>query len=75
MELSFCDPSMIYEIIEDMISGIWKTILGVDIYKPFPRITYKKAMELVGKLTESKPFRIITFYDSMDPTNLIFVMI
>jgi aspartyl-tRNA synthetase len=49
MELSFCDPPMIYDIIEEMVSRIWKTVLDIDIYRPFPRITYEQAIECVGK--------------------------
>jgi aspartyl-tRNA synthetase len=48
MELSFCDPPMICGLVEDLVVGIWKYVLGTEICKPFPRITYEEAMEMVG---------------------------
>lgn len=39
---------MIYEIIEDLLGLVWKATLGIDLFKPFPRMTYKMAIEKVN---------------------------
>lgn len=48
VELSFPDEELIYSIHEELMATIWKKHLGVDVQKPFPRITYKEAMETYG---------------------------
>jgi aspartyl-tRNA synthetase len=48
VELSFPDEELIYFIHEELMATIWKKHLGVDVPKPFPRITYKEAMETYG---------------------------
>lgn len=48
VELSFPDEELIYSIHEELMATIWKKHLGVDVPKPFPRITYKEAMETYG---------------------------
>jgi len=48
VELSFPDEELIYSIHEELMATLWKKHLGVDVQKPFPRITYKEAMETYG---------------------------
>lgn len=48
VELSFPDEELIYSIHEELMAMIWKKHLGVDVPIPFPRITYKEAMETYG---------------------------
>ncbi|MDP4152677.1 MAG: aspartate--tRNA ligase [Bacillota bacterium] len=48
MELSFVEIDDIIEINEGFLKRLWKELMGVDIVTPFPRITYKDAMERYG---------------------------
>ncbi|NLM45916.1 MAG: aspartate--tRNA ligase [Firmicutes bacterium] len=48
IELSFCDREMILEMMERMVAHIFKGALGVEIPLPFPRLSYKEAMERFG---------------------------
>ncbi|MEX1010704.1 MAG: aspartate--tRNA ligase [Balneolaceae bacterium] len=47
-ELSFADEEMIYEIHEALMARLWKTHLNRTLKTPFPRITYKDAMDKYG---------------------------
>ena len=47
MEASFIDEEFIYEIIEELTVKIF-AIGGIDLPRPFPRMTYAKAMERYG---------------------------
>ena len=48
LEMSFVDVDDILEINEGFIAYLYKTVLGVDIPLPLPRLTYKEAMERYG---------------------------
>ncbi len=48
MEMSFVSQEDIFEIIEGMLREIFKGIKGIDLAIPFPRMTYKEAMERYG---------------------------
>jgi aspartyl-tRNA synthetase len=48
VEMSFVDEEQIYRTHEELMETIWKEHLGVEIPTPFPRITYKEAMETYG---------------------------
>ncbi len=48
MELSFVNEQQIMEIAEGMVVAMFKTVLGVDLVTPFPRITYDEAMDRFG---------------------------
>ena len=48
IEMSFATPEGIYQIMEGMVAGIWKGVLGVDLPRPFPRLPYATAMEKYG---------------------------
>lgn len=47
-EMSFINQDDILEIIEKFFVKVWKEILNVDINVPFPRLSYKEAMERYG---------------------------
>jgi len=48
MEMSFMDQEQILELNEALIAAIWKTVKGVELPRPFPRITWHDAMERYG---------------------------
>ncbi|MDX1590378.1 MAG: aspartate--tRNA ligase [Balneolaceae bacterium] len=48
VEMSFVNEDQIYSIHEDLMKTVWKKHLDVDIKTPFPRMTYREAMETYG---------------------------
>jgi len=48
IETSFLTEHEIQTIMENMISGLFSTLLNVELPKPFPRITYTEAMNRYG---------------------------
>jgi len=48
IEMSFVDEEDILLVAENMLSKIWKDALNIKIPTPFPRLTYKEAMERYG---------------------------
>ena len=47
-EMSFIDQEDILALFEKFFVRVWKEILNVDIKFPFPRLSYKEAMEKYG---------------------------
>ena len=48
MEMSFLSLEEILELNESLISHIFKTVKGIDLPRPFPRLTYAEAMDRYG---------------------------
>jgi len=48
LEVSFIDREAMYALIEGLLKRIWKETLGVDIETPFPRMSYRDAMNRFG---------------------------
>ncbi len=48
LELSFIDEEDIYRILENLMQRLFKEVLAVDIETPFPRLSYKEAMDRFG---------------------------
>lgn len=48
MEMSFLSQEEILQLNEDLVAHIFKTVKGIDIPHPFPRLTYAEAMERYG---------------------------
>ncbi|NLO98442.1 MAG: aspartate--tRNA ligase [Peptococcaceae bacterium] len=48
LEMSFIEMDDILPLMEDLITMIFKEIKGIDIPKPFPRLSYYEAMERYG---------------------------
>jgi len=48
VEMSFVDMEDILRIAEGMFAATWKGAIGVDLPIPFPRLSYKEAMERYG---------------------------
>ena len=45
---SFVTPEDIYELIEGMLARVFETATGSEVPAPFPRITYREAMDRWG---------------------------
>jgi aspartyl-tRNA synthetase len=48
MEMSFIQQEDIYELIEELVCGLFKAVLDRDIPRPFRRITYEESMNRYG---------------------------
>lgn len=48
LEMSFVTQEDIYQVMEGMISRVWKETIGVDLQTPFPRMSYDEAMLRYG---------------------------
>ncbi|OUW79012.1 MAG: aspartate--tRNA ligase [bacterium TMED217] len=48
IEMSFVDEEDIFSNMEDLTRAIFSTVKGIELPNPFPRITYRDAMELYG---------------------------
>lgn len=48
VETSFLDEEQIIELMENLIRGLFKDVLAVDLPDPFPRMTYAEAMHRYG---------------------------
>jgi aspartyl-tRNA synthetase len=48
IETSFMDEKAITDLVEDMLRKLFKTVLGVELPDPLPRLTFKEAMSRYG---------------------------
>jgi aspartyl-tRNA synthetase len=48
MEMSFMSQEEILQLNENLVGHIFKTVKGIDLPRPFPRLTYAEAMERYG---------------------------
>ena len=48
MEMSFLDQEQILVLNERLIAAIWKAVKGIELPRPFPRLTWHEAMERYG---------------------------
>jgi aspartyl-tRNA synthetase len=48
LEMSFLDQEQILALNEGLIASIWKTVKGIELPRPFPRLTWQEAMERYG---------------------------
>ncbi|NEP15158.1 MAG: aspartate--tRNA ligase [Symploca sp. SIO2C1] len=48
MEMSFMSIEEIIQLNEELVGYIFKTVKGIDLPRPFPRLTYAEAMERYG---------------------------
>ena len=56
MEMSFVDVEDVLTHTEGLFHHIFKEVLGVELHRPFPRLTYQEAMESYG--TDKPDLRI-----------------
>lgn len=47
-EMSFIDREDIYNIMEGLVSLLWKEVKGIELKRPFDRLSYKDAIEKYG---------------------------
>jgi aspartyl-tRNA synthetase len=52
MEMSFVQPEDVMEVVEGMISLLFKELKGIELKQPFPRMTWEEAM---GRFGSDKP--------------------
>ncbi|MCP9928221.1 aspartate--tRNA ligase [Cyanobium sp. CH-040] len=48
MEMSFMDQEQILALNEGLIAAIWKAVKGIELPRPFPRLTWHEAMDRYG---------------------------
>jgi aspartyl-tRNA synthetase len=48
MEMSFMDQEQILELNEGLIAAIWQAVKGIELPRPFPRLTWHEAMDRYG---------------------------
>jgi aspartyl-tRNA synthetase len=48
VELSFGDEEDVYALMEELYGELWSEVLGVELARPFPRLTYAEAMRRFG---------------------------
>lgn len=48
VEISFVDEEEIYSLHEELMATLWKEHMNVELPLPFPRMTYKEAIETYG---------------------------
>ena len=48
IEMSFIQREDIYALIEGLVQRVWQEVKGVTISTPFPRVTYREALETYG---------------------------
>jgi aspartyl-tRNA synthetase len=65
IEASFVTPNDIYALTEGMLAAIFKTARGIEIRTPFPRLTYREAVDTFGSDKPDRRFnmKLIDFGD------------
>lgn len=48
IETSFLDETQIMALMEEMICGLFRSVMNIDLPSPFPRLTYVEAMSRYG---------------------------
>jgi len=48
IEMSFIQREDIYSLIEGLVQRVWQEVKGVNIATPFPRVTYREALDTYG---------------------------
>jgi aspartyl-tRNA synthetase len=48
MEMSFLEQEQILALNEGLIAAIWKSVKGIELPRPFPRLTWHEAMDRYG---------------------------
>ena len=48
VEISFATEEIVYELIEGLMSVLWREVKGVELVTPFPRLSYHDALRRFG---------------------------
>lgn len=48
LEMSFIEREDMYALIEGMVAAVWSQTLGLDLPRPFPRISFREALDTYG---------------------------
>jgi len=48
LEMSFVEEDDVMSLMEELLSGVFKAVKGVELSRPFPRLTYKDAIDRYG---------------------------
>ncbi|MDA8353418.1 MAG: aspartate--tRNA ligase [Firmicutes bacterium] len=48
IEASFLSPETLFSMMEEMVAGLFRETIGVEVERPFRRIPYREAMERYG---------------------------
>jgi aspartyl-tRNA synthetase len=48
LEMSFLDEEDVYQLGEELMAAVWQEVLGVELPRPFPRLTHAEAMRRFG---------------------------
>jgi len=63
LEMSFVNEEDIYSLVENMVSAVFKEVIGKDLPIPFKRISYTEAMDKFSTdkpdLKDDNPFRFV----------------
>ncbi len=75
LELSFVTEEEVFAAVEGLMAAMWKECLGVELERPFPRLTFREAM---GRYGSDKPdvrfgleFTDVTALCARSPLNVI----
>ncbi len=48
LEMSFVTQDDVFAVVEELITALWREVLGVEIPRPFPRMPYEQSMREYG---------------------------
>src|SRR5712692_6443026 len=48
VEMSFVTQDDVFTVVEELVTALWKEVLGVEIPKPFPRMEFERSMREYG---------------------------
>jgi aspartyl-tRNA synthetase len=75
LEMSFADEDQIFDAVEALFVELWREVLGVEVPRPFPRLTFREAM---GRYGSDKPdlrfgleLRDVTAILARSPRNVV----
>jgi aspartyl-tRNA synthetase len=75
LEMSFVDEDQVFEAVEGLFVALWKDVLGTEVPRPFPRLTFREAMGLYGSdkpdLRFGLEFHDVTEILARSPRNVV----
>jgi aspartyl-tRNA synthetase len=75
LELSFVREQDVFDAVEGLMCAIWRTCAGVELPRPFPRLTFREAMSRFGSdkpdLRFGLEFTDVTALCARSPLNVV----